>query len=210
MSDRKHHWENVYSSKSHLEVSWFQQEPKLSLRLIADTNIVNSDAIIDIGGGASTLVDHLCEAGFVHIGVLDISGQALKQAENRLAGKACNIEWYEADVTGFEPPHQFSLWHDRAAFHFLTEKTDREKYVEVLQSTLKPGGHLIIMTFAIDGPKKCSGLDIVQYDAEKLNAELGSGFDLVESGHETHLTPAGSEQKFAYFRYRRQVDQQAL
>jgi trans-aconitate methyltransferase len=137
--------------------------------------------------------------------VLDISAQALAHARLRLAEQICNVDWYEADVTMFEPPRQFSLWHDRAVFHFLTDKADRQKYVDVLFKTLIPGGHLIIMAFALDGPKKCSGLDIVQYDAEKMNAELGSGFILTESGYETHLTPAGNEQKFAYFSYTRQA-----
>jgi len=205
MPDRKLHWEKVYSNKSPGEVSWFQQEPHLSLRLISNTQLEPGDAIIDVGGGASTLVDHLCTAGFTNIAVLDISAQALAHARLRLAKRTCNVDWYEADVTTFEPPRQFSLWHDRAVFHFLTEEADRQKYVDVLCKALIPGGHLIIMAFALDGPKKCSGLDIVQYDAEKLNAELGNGFVLTESGYETHLTPAGNEQKFAYFRYIRKA-----
>jgi len=205
MSDRKTHWEKVYSNKSALEVSWFQQKPRLSLRLIKNSRLEPAAAIIDVGGGASTLVDHLCEAGYTDIAVLDISGQALAQSRLRLAEQTCHVDWYEADVTSFQPPRQFSLWHDRAVFHFLTEKADRQKYMEVLCRALKPGGHVVIMTFAMNGPKKCSGLDIVQYNAEKMNAELGKGFVLLESGHETHLTPAGNQQKFAYFRYTRQV-----
>jgi len=207
MSDRKLHWEKVYSDKPPGEVSWFQQEPHLSLRLIGNTQLEPGDAMIDVGGGASTLVDHLCTAGFTNIAVLDISSHALAHARLRLAERACNVDWYEEDVTGFEPPRQFCLWHDRAVFHFLTEKADRKKYIDVLRKALKPGGHLVIMAFALDGPKKCSGLDIVQYDTEKLNAELGKGFVLVETGHETHLTPMGNEQKFAYFRYTRQTKQ---
>ena len=201
MSDRKTHWENVYGNKSPLEVSWYQQESSLSLRLICNTLMDQDAPIIDVGGGASKLVDQLCDRGYVNVSVLDVSAKALAHAKSRLADKALNVEWYETDVTEFSPAQQFTLWHDRAVFHFLTAKKDRQKYVEVLKRTLVSGGHLIIMAFAIDGPKKCSGLDIVQYDAEKLQAELGDSFELIETGHETHTTPAGKEQKFAYFRF---------
>jgi len=207
MTDRKEHWENVYRDKSPLEVSWFQGNPVLSLRLISETRIALDAPVIDIGGGASLLVDRLCENGYTDIGILDVSASALAHTKDRLADKACGVQWYEADVTGFKPPKQFALWHDRAVFHFLTSEADRNSYVSVLKKTLEPGGHLIIMTFAIDGPLKCSGLDIVQYDADKMKAALGSGFELVETGHETHSTPAGSQQKFAYFRFSRSCEE---
>lgn len=206
MIDRKAHWENVYGSKSPLEVSWHQKEPSLSLRLIRNTQLGLDAPIIDVGGGASTLVGKLCTGGYTNIGVLDISARALAHAKLRLADKACGVEWYEADVTDFDPPRQFALWHDRAVFHFLTARTDREKYVAVLDRALQPGGHLIIMAFAVDGPKKCSGLDIVQYDAERIKAELGNSFGLIEEGHEVHITPAGKEQKFAYFHFTKQPE----
>jgi trans-aconitate methyltransferase len=201
MSDRKSHWENVYNKSSPLEVSWYQKEPDLSLQLIRNSRIAVDAPIIDVGGGASVLVDYLCEAGYTNIEVLDIATMALAHAKERLAEKACGVEWHNTDVVKFAPLHSYSLWHDRAVFHFLTEKADREKYVGVLKQALQPGGHLIIMAFAIDGPKKCSGLEIVQYDAEKLMAELGEGFELVEQGYEAHKTPAGNEQKFAYFHF---------
>jgi len=201
MTDRKNHWENVYQNKSPLEVSWFQADPALSLRLIADTRIALDAPIIDVGGGTSLLVDQLCEEGHTDIGVLDVSASALAHAKDRLADKACDVQWYESDVTCFKPPRQFALWHDRAVFHFLTSADDRSNYVNVLNQALEPGGHLIIMTFAIDGPVKCSGLDIVQYDADKMKSTLGPGFGLVETGYETHNTPAGNQQKFAYFRF---------
>jgi SAM-dependent methyltransferase len=203
MPDRKTHWENIYENKSPFEVSWHQEEPLLSLQLIRNTRLALNAPIIDVGGGASMLVDKLCDEGYTNIGVLDVSANALAHAKDRLADKASGVEWYEEDVTEFKPPQQFSLWHDRAVFHFLTAKADRDKYVKVLKRALQPGGHLIIMAFAIGGPKKCSGLDIVQYDAKKLMTELGQGFELVESGHEVHLTPSGGEQKFAYFHFRR-------
>jgi SAM-dependent methyltransferase len=201
MTDRKNHWERVYRDKSPLEVSWFQENPALSLRLIKKTRIALDAPIIDVGGGASLLVDRLCEAGYSDIGVLDVSASALAHAKNRLADKTCAVNWYEADVTGFKPPKRFALWHDRAVFHFLTSGADRDSYVSVLKKALKPGGHLIMMAFAIDGPVKCSGLDIVQYDADKMKSTLGPGFELVETGHEMHITPTGNQQKFAYFRF---------
>jgi trans-aconitate methyltransferase len=203
MTDRKTHWEKIYSNRSPQQVSWYQEEPTLSLQLIRNIQPALDAAIIDVGGGASTLVDKLCGGGYTNIGVLDVSANALAHAKDRLADKACDVEWYEQDVTRFRPPHRFSLWHDRAVFHFLTTRSDREKYVSVLKQALMPGGHLIIMAFAIDGPTKCSGLDIVQYDANKLLAELGPGFELIKTGHEFHVTPAGGGQKFAYFHFKR-------
>lgn len=201
MFDRKTHWEKVYNKNSPLEVSWYQKEPLLSLRLIHNSGIALDAPIIDVGGGASLLVDYLCEEGYTNIHVLDIATMALAHAKERLAEKACRVEWHNTDVVNFAPTHEYSLWHDRAVFHFLTEKADRENYVSVLKRSLKPGGHLIIMAFAIGGPLKCSGLEIVQYDAEKLMAELGEGFELVEEGHETHQTPTGNKQNFAYFQF---------
>jgi len=200
MTDRKTHWENVYANSSPLRVSWYQKEPSISLQLIRNTGLALDAPIIDVGGGASLLVDRLCEQGFTNVGVLDISANALAHAKARIADKTCSVEWYEEDVTCFNPPHRYSLWHDRAVFHFLTTGADRKKYVSVLRHALAPGGHLVIMAFAIDGPRKCSGLDIVQYDADKLMNELGPGFELLETGFEVHFTPSGNEQKFMYFR----------
>lgn len=202
MSAIKKHWENVYRTKSPLKVSWYQQDPILSLSLITRAELPLDAPIIDVGGGSSTLVDRLYDEAFTNISVLDISSSALAHVKARLADKADAVHWYEEDVTRFKPPQRFALWHDRAVFHFLTNSADRERYVNVLKQALKPRGHIIIMTFAIDGPSKCSGLEIVQYDAEKLTAELGPGFKLVETGHETHHTPAGNQQKFAYFHFR--------
>ena len=205
MSDRKTHWENVYRDKSPLDVSWYQKEPVLSLRLIRNTQLALNEPIIDIGGGASTLVDCLCDEGYANISVLDISAKALAHAQDRLGDKANEIEWYDEDITQFNPPHPFSLWHDRAVFHFLTDKSDRDNYVNVLKRALKTDGHLIIAAFAIGGPEKCSGLDIVQYDAEKLMTELGEGFELIEEKNEVHITPTNKEQTFTYFRFIRKV-----
>jgi SAM-dependent methyltransferase len=201
MSERKDHWEKVYRDKSPLAVSWYQREPDLSLSLIAGAALPLDAPIIDIGGGASTLVDRLCDEGYTDVSVLDVSASALAHSKNRLGQKGNTLHWYEEDVTCFKPPHRFALWHDRAVFHFLTSRVDRENYIAVLKQALEPGGHLVMLTFATGGPVKCSGLDIVQYDADKLSAELGTDFELLETGHEVHITPAGNQQKFAYFRF---------
>lgn len=201
MSDRKVHWQNVYQEKSPLEVSWYQEEPRLSLELIHRTGVSYDEPIIDVGGGASVLVDFLCKEGFTHLSVLDISGNALANAKQRLGHLAQQIEWVEADVTEFNSSQTFSLWHDRAVFHFLTSESDRCQYVKALTQSLKVGGHLIISAFAIGGPNRCSGLEIVQYDASTLQAVLGEEFELREESNEIHITPANKEQQFVYFRF---------
>jgi len=200
--ERKAHWENVYQTKSPLEVSWYQREPEISLALIERAGVGPEDAIIDVGGGASVLVDRLLARGFERLAVLDVSAKALTLARERLGERARKVEWFEADVTSFSSPHRFRLWHDRAVFHFLTDPSDRQAYVNSLSNTLEPGGHLIIATFAIGGPTKCSGLDICQYDAARMSVELGSGFELLDEVAETHLTPAGKEQRFIFLHYR--------
>ena len=201
MFDRKAHWQSIYQEKSALDVSWYQKEPALSLELIHSTQIASDEPIIDVGGGTSVLVDHLCKEGFTNLSVLDISKNALESAKKRLGDSAKSIEWFESDITQFNAPHRFSLWHDRAVFHFLTDQSDRKSYIKALKHALRSGGHLIIATFAIDGPEKCSGLEIVQYDSEKLIAELGEDFELVEEKNEVHITPANKEQKFTYFHF---------
>lgn len=201
MTDRKSHWESIYRDKSPLEVSWYQQEPALSLELIRRSGVAHDAPVIDVGGGASVLVDRLLAAGYRELSVLDISARSLDCARQRLGAAAGQIDWIEADITAFSPSHTYALWHDRAVFHFLTEKADRARYAEVLHQALRPEGQLIIAAFAIGGPEKCSGLDIVQYDADKLLAELGPGFELVETRAEAHVTPAGGEQEFSYFRF---------
>src|SRR5712692_4861877 len=204
MTNRKIHWDQVYTNRSPLEVSWYQSQPAVSLKLIHNARLAKDAPIIDVGGGASVLVDRLSDEGFQHLAVLDISGKALAYTKERLGHKAQEVEWYEADITKFIAPHAFTLWHDRAVFHFLTDPADRGKYVEALKKTLTPGGHLIIAAFAIGGPTKCSGLDFVQSDSDKLGAELGEEFLLVEQTQEMHITPTGKEQKFGYFRLIRQ------
>jgi len=175
----------------------------MSLQLIRNAGVAHDAPIIDVGGGASVLLDYLRNEGYSNIAVLDISGKALACARDRLGDKAIGVAWYEQDVTKFHPPKQFALWHDRAVFHFLTDKSDRRDYVDVLKNALTPDGHFIIGAFSLGGPTKCSGLDIVQYDAKKLIAELGEGFELIEEQVEIHVTPADKQQQFAYFRFMR-------
>jgi SAM-dependent methyltransferase len=200
---RKQHWEDVYSNKSATEVSWYQADPRLSLELIADTGIDVDAAIIDVGGGASVLVDRLHDAGYRNLTVLDISAHALDVARERMGDAATDIRWIDTDITEFDPPQSYALWHDRAVFHFLTDAGDRRRYVDVLRRAVPAGGHVIMAAFAIGGPIRCSGLEIVQYDAPLMQAELGTGFELVEQRDETHHTPAGADQLFSFFRFRR-------
>ncbi len=201
--NRKAHWEEVYRTRPTTEVSWFQAEPALSLALIRTAEIGSDEPIIDIGGGASLLVDRLLAEGFAQLTVLDISGVALSHARGRLGSQAEAVEWIEGDVTHFEPPRPFALWHDRAVFHFLTEVADRRRYVQTMARSLRPGGEALIATFAVDGPTRCSGLEVVQYDRQRLTAEVGEHFTLLESLEETHTTPANAEQRFAWFRLRK-------
>ncbi len=205
--DRQAHWQKVYEGKSPSEVSWFQSEPTVSLDFIHQCGLKPSDPIIDAGGGASVLVDHLLDEGYSQLTVLDVSGAALAASRKRLGTRAGQVEWIESDVTSYAPKRRFALWHDRAAFHFLTDPTDRRGYVSALGRALMPGGHLIIASFAIGGPERCSGLPIVQYDSKRLLGELGSGFRLTIERSETHVTPAGHTQEFAYFLLDRIVEE---
>ncbi|MEN8170151.1 MAG: class I SAM-dependent methyltransferase [Pseudomonadota bacterium] len=202
MGERQRHWEQVYQSKESTEVSWYQEYPGQSVQMIEKAVSSPDDAIIDVGGGASVLVDSLLQKGYSRPAVLDISAAALKCAQQRLCEQANKVEWFASDVTAFEPPHRFLLWHDRAVFHFLTDNADREKYLAVLRKALEPNAHLVIATFAEDGPEMCSGLPVERYDSEKIVQTLGGEFELLEKHTETHTTPAGGEQKFNYFLFR--------
>jgi SAM-dependent methyltransferase len=200
-SDRKRHWEQVYETKPAVETSWYQAEPATSLAMIRNTGAGPAQGLIDIGGGASLLVDHLLDSGWRDLTVLDLSKSALQQAQRRLGPEARRVAWVVADITDYVPARTFSVWHDRAAFHFLTEPADQQRYVQVLKAALEPGGQAIIGAFAPDGPERCSGLEIVRYDADKLGAVLGHDFRLVEERRESHLTPQGREQRFGFWRF---------
>lgn len=203
-SESRHdHWQNVYVSKGENEVSWFQEKPAASLELIGRAGATPTSAIIDVGGGASRLVDALVEAGFQNVTVLDLSEAALETAKTRLGSHAPQVQWLVRDVTNWEPSRSFDIWHDRAAFHFLTEADDRDAYLSRLKRALEPGGHAIIATFALDGPERCSGLPVVRYDAASLAQALGGGFELIETMRHRHSTPWDSEQRFQFSLFRR-------
>jgi len=195
----KDHWENVYATKSPTEVSWYQTRPTSSLALIGKLGLLPDAVIADIGGGASTLVDNLLAQGFHNLAVVDLAGHALAAARARLGAQAENVRWIEGDVTTpVLPEASVDVWHDRAVFHFLTGKVAREAYVAQAGRAIRPNGHLIIATFAADGPTHCSGLPVMRYDAAALQAEFAPAFDLVEHTIEAHATPAGSTQSFLY------------
>jgi 2-polyprenyl-3-methyl-5-hydroxy-6-metoxy-1,4-benzoquinol methylase len=202
MPDRQAHWENVYTTKGETEVSWFQQTPAISLDLIKATGATASSAIVDIGGGASRLVDCLLRDGFHSVTVLDLSQAALAAARGRIGSAADKVDWIATDVTRWTPSRQYDVWHDRAAFHFLTDPQDRAAYVERLTSALRPGGHAIIGTFALDGPEKCSGLPVQRHDSASLQKALGHTFKPVDTRRETHKTPWNSTQSFEFTVFR--------
>ena len=199
---RQSHWENVYTTKGEQEVSWFEESPELSLRLIAEAGIGPEASVVDIGGGASRLVDALFERGQTHITVLDLSSAALDVARVRI-GNAPSVKWVVSDVTEWVSASPFDLWHDRAAFHFLTDGGEQQKYVAAMKQALRPGAIVIIGTFAPDGPEKCSGLPVARYDAETLAAVLGSDFVPLAHLRHTHTTPWGAEQRFQFTTFRR-------
>ncbi|WP_076789665.1 class I SAM-dependent methyltransferase [Chlorobium sp. KB01] len=195
----KEHWEKVYSTKATDEVSWFQEHAELSLRLIRNAGVPLTASIIDVGGGASTLVDDLLSNGYVNITVLDLSGTALAKAKARLGERGSSVKWLEANVIETEFPTQaYDVWHDRAVFHFLTSVEERQAYVQAVLHAVKPGGLVIVATFAEDGPTKCSGLPVMRYGANDLHAEFGEPFLLLGHEKESHHTPGGNEQKFVY------------
>ena len=200
----KTHWEHIYETKAPTQVSWYQEHAQFSLQYIQNTGIRKTDPILDVGGGASTLVDDLIAEGFQNISILDVSGTALQLARQRLGARAAHVNWIEADITQADLPEQaYDLWHDRAVFHFLTQPADRQRYIDTVRHAVRVGGHIIVATFAPDGPERCSGLEVVRYNSQSLHSEFGHGFDPVDSTNETHHTPFGTEQKFIYCYCRR-------
>jgi ubiquinone/menaquinone biosynthesis C-methylase UbiE len=200
----KDQWERVYSTKATNAVSWFQEHALCSLRFIGQTGVDKTASIIDVGGGASTLVDDLLSEGFRNLSVLDLSKAALAAAQQRLGNRAASVQWIEADITKASlPEHSFDVWHDRAVFHFLTSPVDRGAYIKTVLRAVKPGGHVIVATFAEDGPTQCSGLPVMRYRADELHSEFGNEFMLVHHEKEAHRTPSGGIQQFVYCYCRR-------
>ncbi|MGN6748465.1 MAG: class I SAM-dependent methyltransferase [Xanthobacteraceae bacterium] len=201
--NRQAHWQNVYKEKGENQVSWFQERPTISLELIEAAGAKPGSAILDIGGGASRLVDVLIEKDYRDLTVLDLSESAVAIAKMRLGQSAVIVKWIVEDVTQWQPASRYDLWHDRAAFHFLTEASDKAAYIERLTKALRPGGHAIIGTFALDGPERCSGLPVVHYDAAQLSAMLTPSFTLVDMRRHEHKTPWSAIQQFQFGVFRR-------
>jgi len=206
----KEHWEHVYSTKSVDAVSWYQAHAELSVQLIKDSGLATTAAIIDIGGGASMLVDDLLERDYGNLTVLDLSASALAAAGNRLGERAGRVHWKLADITRDELlGDAYDLWHDRAVFHFLTAPEDRQAYLRSVLRSLKPGGHVMISTFAEDGPGQCSGLPVMRYSADGLHREFGGSFTLVRHGRELHHTPFATIQPFTWCHFRKSMEMPA-
>jgi 2-polyprenyl-3-methyl-5-hydroxy-6-metoxy-1,4-benzoquinol methylase len=203
MPGRSKHWENVYTTKRENEVSWYQAGPKRSLALITEAAPDKKTAIIDVGGGASTLVRDLSGAGYSDVAVLDISAAALDRAKANLGEASGKIDWIVTDITQWQPPRRWNVWHDRAVFHFLTSVQDQEAYLRALDAGTAANATVVISTFALDGPEKCSGLPVHRYSAATLAARLGPAFRLVKENDEDHRTPGGGVQKFTYAVFRK-------
>ena len=209
--EQKSHWDTIYKQKRPGEVSWYQPHLAVSLRLLANAGLRPDSRVLDVGGGASTLVDDLLEQGIRDITVLDISGHALAVSKARLGERAKGVNWMEVDVTQARlPAAYYDVWHDRAVFHFLTNAEDRRRYLDAMRGALKPGGHAILATFALEGPPRCSGLDVVRYSPETLHAEVGDDFRLIETLDEEHRTPFNTVQKFMYCRFQKLVSATTL
>ena len=203
MGDRGSRWDEVYRSKSADAVSWYQTRPTMSLALIAHAGVPKGAPLIDVGGGASALVDHLLREGHADLSVLDLSASALAAARERLGDAAGQVDWITGDVLAFAPVKRYALWHDRAVFHFLVDAGERRRYLDALWRASEAGTQVVMATFAEDGPERCSGLPVARYRAVELHAVFGADYELLESTRETHRTPGGAEQHFTWIRMRR-------
>src|SRR3989344_5132558 len=204
--DAKEHWEHIYQTKNPDEVSWYQEKPKTSLNLIAEIDLEKNAKIIDVGAGASELVDNLLALGFRNITALDVSSNALNESKKRLGDRTNNVKWIVSDLMEFETNDRYGLWHDRAVLHFLTEEEDIRRYKELVRTYLKPKGYVIVSTFSVNGPKRCSGLDVRQYSEDSMKT-LFTGFEHIKSFEEEHLTPWGSSQIFIWGVFRKRGDE---
>jgi SAM-dependent methyltransferase len=203
MTNRQEHWDSVYRTKGEQDVSWFETFPAMSLEMIEAAGLTPDTCVIDVGGGQSRLIDSLLSRGLDCLAVLDVSGEALRHARDRLGARSQVVAWIESDVTAEWSLQPMDIWHDRAVFHFLVQPDDRRHYVARLRSTLKVGGSAIVATFAPDGPERCSGLPVVRYSPDALSAELGHEFALIDARPHRHVTPWGDTQSFQYSRFQR-------
>lgn len=201
--DKKQHWENIYQTKELNEVSWYQPKPATSLNFFEELTIPKNAKIIDIGGGDSFLVDHLIDLGYSEITVLDISEAAIQKAKTRLGNKAEKVTWIVSDIVEFQPTEKYDVWHDRAAFHFLTNKEEREKYVLIADQSLNSNGILIVGTFSVNGPFKCSGIEITQYSEESMLDQFKSKFEKVNCFTIDHTTPFNTIQNFLFCSFKK-------
>jgi SAM-dependent methyltransferase len=197
------HWDNIFATRGESEVSWFEPKCESSLDLIAAAKLPSDAAIIDIGGGASRLVDFLMDLGYSDLSVLDLSAEGLGVARQRLGARAARVDWIVADAAHWRPPRQYRLWHDRAAFHFLTDAVDQASYMRVAGQAIASGGFAIIATFAPDGPDRCSGLPVARHDAGEILGQMGSAFQLLATRRHDHVTPRGVLQRFQYGLFRK-------
>jgi len=201
--DRKKHWENIYQTKQLNEVSWFQPTPETSLSFFKTLNVPTTAKIIDIGGGDSFLADHLLDLGYENISVLDISEAALERAKKRLGNRASKIKWIVADAANFKPSEQYDFWHDRAAFHFLTNENEVANYVKTVEQAITPNGFLVVGTFSEQGPKKCSGIDIKQYSENSLSQLFTKEFEKLNCFTVEHKTPFDTIQQFVFCSFKK-------
>ncbi len=199
----KQHWENVYGTKAEDDVSWFQTYPKTSMDFVASLQVDLSANIIDIGGGDSRLVDALLDKGYHNIWVLDISAASIEKAQKRLGADASKVHWIVSDVTEFVSPVKYHVWHDRAAFHFLTTEDKIASYISIAENAIHPGGYLVLGTFSENGPTKCSGLEIRQYSEASMVARFATSFEKLRCITEDHQTPFGTTQNFTFCSFRR-------
>jgi SAM-dependent methyltransferase len=204
--ERKKHWENIYQTKDLKDVSWFQPTPETSLAFFKQFDVPTTAKVIDIGGGDSFLVDHLLDRGYENISVLDISAAAIQRAKLRLGDRAKNVKWIIADAANFKPTEKYDFWHDRAAFHFLTDEQEISNYIETAQQNIDPNGILVIGTFSEQGPKKCSGIEIKQYSEDSMTDRLKTFFEKIKCITIDHTTPFDTVQNFVFCSFKRKSD----